>query len=466
MKIDISKFSLHPLSYGDPNGSVFQHDDELYRVISEDQIDFYLELFERGIIDELIDKKCLIPSTIADVNIEEKWLVIRHESVAFPSYCFEWCGEMLKEAARVVLKLEQNLLRHGLTLTDPHPVNVLFQGVKPFWVDFGSLARVGAPNAGWSSEMFAAHFTRPLKIMSAGHDRLARCLLYEANLNGVSQREAEAITDGSWIRVRKAVKTRAGNVVRRVVPIPMRPLARRAKRLLAHSRDYSSINSKISSETKEIESIKLPQPTTRWSDYDNVWFPPFDSHRDWTEKHFVIEQILAEKRPRTVLDLGANRGWYSQLAARHGALVVALDSDSPAIGKLYRDARRDGLSILPLIHDFRSLHPTVPLGRTPGVPPWERFRCDMVFALALVHHLVFTNSLTFDYVVKVFSSFTDKWLVTEFVGREDRHIPDWVDGWPPWYSLDNFISAIKKEFKIVEVLPSNEDHRRLLLCSR
>jgi len=38
--------------------------------------------------------------------------------------------------------------------------------------------------------------------------------------------------------------------------------------------------------------------------------------------------------PRTLLDLGANRGWYSQLAAHHGVRSSRADSDETSLNEL------------------------------------------------------------------------------------------------------------------------------------
>ena len=146
-----------------------------------------------------------------------------------------------------------------------------------------------------------------------------------------------------------------------------------------------------------------------------------------------------------MLDLGCNRGWCAQLAARGGAQVVGFDLDEPSVTKLFSDAVRERLNILPLVGDFRGLCPAM---AGPGIAPPERMRCDMVLALALVHNLLYSLDWPFDTILRNIAALTGKWLVIEFVGAEDVHMKGWIqDHWYfSRYTLDNFLSPLKKEF--------------------
>src|SRR5207237_4348763 len=117
-------------------------------------------------------------------------------------------------------------------------------------------------------------------------------------------------------------------------------------------------------------------------------------------KQHSVRNTITERRPRTLLDLGSNTGWFSMLAARLGASVVAGDRDEASIDWLYVGAKREALPILPLVTNL-----TAPLAdrhalefpdepsrsRIGGDVPLysasnSRLQCDMVLALALVHH--------------------------------------------------------------------------------
>jgi hypothetical protein len=163
-------------------------------------------------------------------------------------------------------------------------------------------------------------------------------------------------------------------------------------------------------------------------------------------------------------------GWYAQLAARNGAQVIAADSDETAVNELYADAKTADLPILPVFMDVRFPEPGQGPGYTFFAPATERFKSDMVLALALVHHLVFTWNLSFDHIADGLGAFVREWLVVEFVGPDDGVVRRWNQA-NAWYGLDNFEAALSRQFDIVERLPSDagglDDERAdrtILLC--
>ena len=96
----------------------------------------------------------------------------------------------------------------------------------------------------------------------------------------------------------------------------------------------------------------------------------------------------------------------------------------------------------------------------------DRFRSDIALALALVHHLVFTEGLPFGPIVDTISAFDSGGLVVEFVPPSDAHVIAWGREIPGWYSLETFVSELRRVYPTVEVVPSSPDPRVLLVCSR
>src|SRR6516162_3445778 len=470
MKLDPDQVGFHPLSGFDPAGRLFWWEGNLYRAISAERAAFYEHLLREGIVRDLVRRNLIIDTELTDLKLDGYSLVLKHRAVPFVSYCYEWCGEMLKAAALHVLRLQRELLANGLTVEqDAHPWNVLFIGPSPFWVDICALTPAGC-GVQWD-DMFAAYFSRPLKIMASGHERIARCLLRE-HFYGIEQREVEAIAGNAFVKGIRNTRTRAKAIAKKIIPSPLRPLAHGALQhlqILARPEAGQEPISRVEKAARQIENIRLLQPHSAWSTYDaSIGFPDFSSTVRWTEKHRSILQILTAKKPASVLDIGSNRGWYSQLAARCGAQVVSIDSDEPSVTKLFVDVEKSGLSILPLVVDFHMLNPSVTWNGSPEFPAAERFCCDMVFALALVHHLVFMQHMKFDRIVTGLSAVARRWLVVEFVAREDG-FQEWMacsNKELSWYNLNDFSTALSKKFRSITEFPSNKEHRRLLLCQR
>jgi hypothetical protein len=473
MKLKLDQVTFHPFSHEDWSGRVFSWEGGVYRAISGERAPFYEHLLSQGILRDLIRQQLLIDTEISDLELDGYAFVLKHRTVPFVSHCYEWCGEMLKAAALAVLELERELLKQGLTLQDAHPYNVLFTGPMPVWVDLGSLVPV-SPGEPWRPyEEFLAYYTRPLKIIAAGHAGIARSLLRNGGSElgvGVQQRDLEAITGvGFADMIKNRAKAGARAVAREVFPSTLRAFASRATRSIPRSLPFGGTKETISTvdnAIQDIESIHLAQPSTIWSNGYGKNFPDFGSTTDWTIKQHSVAQILFKKKPASVIDIGSNRGWYSQLAARNGAQVVSVDRNESSVTRLFFDAVTGELPILPLVVDFRTLNPMMAWAAAPGDAYVDRLRCDMVLALALVHHLVFEQRLNFELSIRGLSAFAKKCLLVEFIGREDRCVRERLSDRFSWYTLENFSSALRREFREVTRFPSDEEHRWVLLCER
>jgi SAM-dependent methyltransferase len=320
--------------------------------------------------------------------------------------------------------------------------------------------------------MYEPYFGLPLEMMKQGRHAEARRRLYETALNSansvITRREAlPDLTD----RARYELADRE----LRIALLERGPikneffatLLRRVKRAevalkgSAYSTYYEEKNEAFSTE---------PSP-------------------DWNAKQHSVRNTLFERRPQNVLDLGSNTGWFSILAARLGANVVAVDLDEASIDALYATAKRESLSILPLVvnlaepvadraaFDFPD-EPSLSKigGNAPLYPsPTTRLRCDMVMALAIVHHLVLGQGLSFKSVASVFDSLAKKYLCVEFVAIDDPMITSdraffrAYDSAPnsfSWYSLENFVAALRPHFPSVEVRPSHPGTRTIVVFSR
>jgi SAM-dependent methyltransferase len=470
-RIPYSEIVFHPLSFVDPSGRLFWWKGQLYRAISAERAPLYRRLFDEGIVQRLVNKGLLIETEITSLQIDGYEMVLRHRELPFVSYPYEWCAAMLKDAAITIIDIEIELAQHGLTLQDAHPWNVLFDGPKPIYVDFGSIVPAQASTLWPAYDEFCRFFVYPLYLMSQGYGRIARWLLHDYD-QGVLKSDLVALTRKSSLGLRaKDVAMQLLSMAKQRVPRRFRPGLKKGLAL---------VNSKLlrlpavtqfrlgflQQVRREVEGISVPSLRTEWSEYYDGSFPSFSPSDDWTVKHVSVHQVLSDLRPDSVLDIGSNRGWYSQLAALLGSRVVAFDADESCITQLYYDSKEKNLPILSLIMDFRNPSPGYGLCNQWLAPAIERLKCDMVLALALVHHLVFKQRLNFDQIVNGLSVFSKRWLLVEFIPSDDRYVREWWSEKFSWYTLDNFIGALKKRFHIMRILPSYPEPRVLLLCEK
>jgi hypothetical protein len=224
---------------------------------------------------------------------------------------------MFKEAALMHVALFERLAAHGLTLKDWHPLNILYSGTRPVFVDFTSIIPVeslpsqahlkSARPPKWFGDMwddtskavyemyrlmYDPYFGLPLTMMDRGHHARARQRIYETTLNTgddyITRREvfndsllARIVYELEDRMLRLALRQKGGSKTaffRRV----RHSIARRkaALRGSAYSSYYEDKNEAFSSEPSEA----------------------------WTNKQHGVHKALTMMRPATVLDLGSNAG--------------------------------------------------------------------------------------------------------------------------------------------------------------
>lgn len=425
-------------------------------------------------------------------------LVLEHERIPFISYPHEWPASMLQAAALFHIDLYKELGPYGLTIKDWHPYNILFKGTNPVFVDFTSIipienlsheAYLTPPHVPvlfqqvWDTtsayfyemyqRMYVPYFLLPLYLMHRReHDR-ARIRMSETILNAANQviELKEVFPALSIDRLRFEVKA----CLKKLCLAEHGALKLRFLQILR----------------SEIEGLSVSRRSSRYSNYyaakgEEFGFEPSS---DWTDKQRIIYEEISRFRPHTLLDIGSNTGWFSVLAARLGSSVVAIDTDEACAELLYDRAKERGLCILPLVMDIAKPTPDVfPLayenepslcligGEFPlMLSAHKRLKCDMVLALAIVHHLALGQGLRFQQIAKILSAFTDKYLLIEFVARDDPLIVSEPTFFPAfnagqyrfdWYTLDSFLQELSKYFRRVEIRKSHPESRVILICGK
>jgi SAM-dependent methyltransferase len=226
----------------------------------------------------------------------------------------------------------------------------------------------------------------------------------------------------------------------------------------------------FSSLRKNIEGLDLKPRSSRWARYygdpDIQYFQTDLSPGDWQLKYQAVGKTLTDFRPKSVLDVGANTGRYSALACAHGARVTACEADTAALALCHETARANGLNILPLAVNVFSTVATA--GRSgiacPG--PMERFKSDLVLALAVVHHVVALQRLPISRICELFAALTERWLLLEFVPPLKPKIGASVVPRLDDYTVEDTEDCLKGHFETVVCHPSFPPERKLFLCEK
>src|SRR5439155_5329773 len=131
-------------SIRDPASRVFSSGDRILRALMPSAAPSYEAARDSGLLDRLIGKGLLLSSQEVHRDALNgaaagSSYVLEHPRIPFISYPYEWSFSLHKEAALHHLDLQLEALEHGFALSDATAYNVQFIGVRPAFIDHGSL---------------------------------------------------------------------------------------------------------------------------------------------------------------------------------------------------------------------------------------------------------------------------------------------------------------------------------------
>ncbi|MCP4348113.1 MAG: hypothetical protein GY795_21635 [Desulfobacterales bacterium] len=458
------------LSFTDSD-RLFKWNGTLFRGIPSERASFCRNLFNKGIMQELITKKLFVETEITPLKIDRYEIVLKHRTIPFVSYPQEWCDMMLKDAALHQLDFCLELDSYDLRSADSHPLNILFDECQPVFVDFGSIEPIptdGSYLAWHRYEQFSRVFIRPLRLMAKGHDRIARWLLHDYEL-GILKTDIDALMYGLGWNMTRNMISRLKSSVWLHLPLPIRNIINEVRMLWRHSIQKSS-NHLQSRRTflkqihKEVESIKLTSTQLKTPDSSDGSTPILPSENR-TSICSAVSKVLSDIRPSSVLNIGRNIHGTDipLLAARYGSQVVAVNPDETNVRNLYAVAKRNCFPVLPLQINFFS--PSYDLSNYWFKPASERLRCDLVLALDLINQLVI-EEYRFDLIAQRLSALSNHWLLVDFTPNNDWESNIVKTARESWYTLDSLMNELAKWFRSVNKISSQSEHRVLLLCEK
>jgi SAM-dependent methyltransferase len=458
-----SSFAPHS-TFRDPAGFVEIKADAVYRTVRSPFDAEILDFLALPLAAELVGEGRLVASEAMPRASDAEPLVLRHPRIAFASYPWEWSPALWLAAAELTLNLCSDLVRRGWLLKDATPLNVLFQGIDPIFVDVLSIERAVPGQSIWYPY---GQFVRTFLLPMLAHSRLGWPL--QAAMTRRDGYEPEEIYAAlAWpARLRQPALS--------AVTLPA---------LLAN-------NKKLSAEGLATRSVKDPElarhillktlkglltqmrrvtPAHRsstWSDYAET--ATHYSNEDHARKRAFVAEALAASAPARVLDVGCNTGVYSMLAADAGADVVSIDTDLQAVDRLCAKLKGSGKKVLPLCVNLA--HPTPPVG-------WENReyasfldRCagnfDTVMMLAVIHHLLLRSQIPLDQIAALAGRITTRSLIIEWVPPTDVKFRELLRGRDSIYAHITeaaFRNAFAAHFNVLD--ESTLQNGRILLHLR
>ncbi|HSE96917.1 MAG TPA: class I SAM-dependent methyltransferase [Blastocatellia bacterium] len=386
------------------------------------------------------------------IDVSTGGIVVEHERIPFKSFPYEWPPEMLYEAGSLTLDIAESLLKEGMGLKDATPYNVLFRGPAPVFVDLLSFERRDASDPIWlPAAQFERTFLLPLFVAKRFGLQLSQLL--STRRDGLEPEDVYKLC-GPLAKLSPGLLS--------FVTIPTLLGRRTAKDETSLYEKRTSSNPEKARFILDLLFKRLRRALRRAKPEEgkvSVWSDYMVSNNNYSDvqirrKEELVEAALNDFAPRTLLDVGCNTGHFSIVAARRGASVVAIDYDPVVVGSVWRQTRREGLDVLPLVVDLSR--------PSPGIG-WLNRECpsfleragggfDAVLMLAIIHHLLVTERIPLAEILGLVAHLTRRLAVIEFISPEDsmfRRLARGRDHLFEGLTKGSFETACQSHFEIV-----------------
>ncbi len=421
------------------------------------------KLFYRSELYQILIQHDLIQKVVSN----EKNTVTT-KTIYSPAPC-EWTLGMVIDAAMCILKIQEISRKCGYQLLDAHLHNVVFDGYRPLFVDFGSFKKTSKSDRWAASGEYRTEIKVPIEIISKGMGSIIRKSLEHNNQLSrdglwrirypimwkmvcslkmqrwlIMQRERLALV--GIYNLSNAILHASNSTIaqlRRKLPTGISDkkfmvyLVRAASKILG-----PLLEVRPAVEIKKLEKKRKLIRKNYWTDYYSVL------ENSATEEDLDRFNLISEKIKnlgiKSVTDLGGNNGLFIRRLLVDGIIDdgKVIDADEGAI-ESGRSLLKDltGKYVLGLVDLSEPLRPKNWLE--------NRFISECAVALAITHHLTLRYRLTFEEIIAMISRYCEKYIFVEFMpmglwnGSSAPEIPE-------WYSEVQFIVGFEAHFRLIE----------------
>ena len=444
------------VSFRDPAGSLFKHKKKLFRFINPSYEKELNQTLSSDNLKTLINEGFI--SAFKKLNSEEIQTLLKdeiffkvfekfksntildHQVIDFANYPYEWSPTMLFDSAFLTLSLFEKVLDENLGLKDATPYNIIFENAKPVFVDLLSFEKRDSKNPIWLAySQFVKTFLLPLYMNKFANHPIHKIFL--ANIDGLEIEDC--LKQTSFFHPISYTLIKLPYFLSKFV----KSKHYQTKKMKNSNLAKFILTRLIKKTKKRLHAIKPKTDiTSSWSEY-------MDTQKHYDEKDFSIKEsfiknILQSQNPKKVLDIGCNTGHFSLIAAKHDAKVISIDYDPIVIDRLYNIAKNERLNILPIVVNISKPTPSIGWKNLEYQSFLKRATnySDLVFMLALIHHLQVTDRIPLFEIANLANSLTKDGLIIEYIDPKDPMFIKIVRGRENLH-LDINIHSFKKTFE-------------------
>jgi hypothetical protein len=447
-------------------GVVFEWDGKIFRGIYPEWENKVIEFLNSSFYDELLKNNLFPESRITEYSVEGYDLVIEHKKitpVVFPS---EYTFEMLKDIALLVLNVAKLAIKHGYNMKDCHYSNVLFDKNCWKYIDLGTFFQEEKVKGWIAYDEFIRCYYYPLVFFHNGLGNIAKTIISSMMFIDHGEylvykyRLLKYLSSKFLYKLIMIWRFHIGlsvmsdkKVCAKVSSKPkiIQVFVILAKKIINTSSLVPTQN--INKIEKKILKVSKKEQTTLWKEYHSSKDVNNHRYKRITE---IIKLYCSDAK--LAIDIGGNQGNFSSLLLKNTQIeqVVCQDSDMDAIGKGYERNKEEKQNIIYANYTFLSKRSTLlPM-------QYERFKSDLVIAMALMHHLILSQGHDINDFFKELVKYTNKYVIVEFMP-----LGLWTSGsevnTPYWYTLEWFKENFNKYFMQINKEEKLEENRIIFI---
>lgn len=447
------------ISYRDRDGFVVLKDRVIYRYVTHAYAPAYNWLMQSGLHEKLVTEGLLIDHAEGVLARDEQayYRVLIPEIIHNISLPSEWTANQWKDIVLAFLKINTIAINYGMILKDATPFNFTFHEGRCVFFDTLSfeLYEEGQP---WIAyRQFCESMLGPMALIFFNDTAWSKLL---------------GIAIEGW-----------------ELPFISRNLPRKTwfnTTLLLHIHLHAKFRNNSRRKINNHTSFNKPKLVALWgmiqksvagwqySRHPQHWVRYYDkeiaSNTYINSKISIAIQWLEELTPSCVIDLGANNGRFSEIAALYSGEVIAIEMDHDCTDKIYLSTKeKNTKNIKTILADIAQPTPGAGWANEEKTSLINRLRGDMILALALIHHLCISRNVPLSFIAQLFANITTGYAIVEFVPKSDAKVQEMLQNREDIfhdYHEEEFISRFQAYFTLVHTHECGSSGRKIFLWKK
>ncbi|MGD0912229.1 MAG: class I SAM-dependent methyltransferase [Terracidiphilus sp.] len=379
-------------------------------------------------------------------SAEDGGFWLRHPRINPINYPWEWTPAQWRAAAELTLGIAGKAIEAGWTLKDATPLNVVFDGARPIFVDVLSFEPRNPHSTVWLAYgQFVRTFLLPLVAAKYLNWPLQATIFWRDGYEPTMLARALPL----WRRLNPDLL----DVVTLAAMFEGKGSAKPAVAKTDPELAKHILHKRLARLKKQIAHAAGGENASQWSQYNQTasHYQPADVEA----KQAFVRGVLERLQPASVLDIGANTGTYSLIAAEAGAKVVALDNDTAVLEVLFRTASTAQQPVTPMLANIARPTPAAGWRNREQLSLLHRLsgKFDLVLMLAVIHHLILREQAPLSHIADLAAELGNRWLLVEWVPPSDPMYQEWLRGRDELYgnlTEADLVDALKPFFKQID----------------